>query len=257
MRKRIIKAKDMEWWEEVFDESYGEHFLEPFEDKAEEEVDFIVDILNPTKNAKILDLCCGLGRHSLRLAERGYKITGVDFSRKYLEIAKERAKKKNLNVDFIQGDMKAIKFRREFNAVINMFTSFGFFEKDEENLMVLKNVLNALKPGGKFLIDVINRDWIVRHYKERDWREIKGGFFLENRKFDIARSINYAKWIVIRNGDRIEKNISLRLYSFHELKSMLESVGLMVIDTYGGFKKEEFTFDSFHMIILSEKSPKK
>ncbi len=252
----MIQNKDMNWWEEVFDESYGKHFLEPFEEKAEEEVDFIVDILGLPENAKILDLCCGLGRHSLRLAKKGYNVTGVDFSQRYLEIAKERAKKKVINVDFIQGDMKTLTFREEFDAVINMFTSFGYFERDEENLMVLKGVSNALKQGGKFLIDVINRDWIIRHFRERDWREIKGGFLLENRKFDIARSINYAKWTVIHNGKRIEKNISLRLYSFHELKSMLESVGLSVMDTYGGFKKEEFTFDSFHTIILSEKSPK-
>lgn len=183
----------MEWWEEVFDESYGKHFLEPFEEKAEEEVGFIVKILALPKRARILDLCCGLGKHSLMLAERGYNITGVDFSKKYIDIARERARKKGVNADFIQGNMKTITFKEEFDAIINMFTSFGFFERDEDNLTVLKNVSNALKSGGKFLIDVINREWIIRHYHERDWREIKEGFLLENRRFDIARSINYSR----------------------------------------------------------------
>ncbi|OYD16467.1 hypothetical protein CH333_03320 [candidate division WOR-3 bacterium JGI_Cruoil_03_44_89] len=243
----------MEWWKSFFDEPYGEAILESFEERASGEVDFIEDVLSLPKNAKILDLCCGLGRHSIELAKRGYEVTGVDVTSQYLETARTKAKEKGVEIDFIESDMRNISFYEEFDAVINMFTSFGFFEEENYNLKVLQNVSNALKPKGKFLIDVINRDWIIKNYKERDWRESGEGLVLEVRKFDLARSINYGKQIIIRGEERIEKNVSLRMYSFHELKAMLESVGFEVIAFYGSFEKGELTFDSMRMKIVSRK----
>jgi len=247
----------MKWWKKFFDEPYGKAILESFEERAPEEVNFIEDVLSLPKNAKILDLCCGLGRHSIELAKRGYEVIGVDVTSQYLETARNKAKEKGIKVDFIESDMRDISFHEEFNAVINMFTSFGFFEEDKDNLKVFLNVSNALKPEGKFLIDVINRDWIIRNYRERDWRETDEGLVLEIRRFDLTRSINYGKQVIIRGGKRIEKDAPLRMYSFHELKSMLESVGLKVIASYGGFKKEELTFDSMRMKIVSQKFRRK
>ncbi len=248
----------MEWWKGFFDRHYGDVFLSKFDENAKEEVDFIEKVLRLNKKEKILDLCCGLGRHSIELAKRGYDVTGVDHTRDYLKTAEEKANESGVEIDFIHGSMKDISFDKEFDAIINMFTSFGFFKEDRENLKVLKNVSNALKKGGKFLIDVINRDWIVRNYKEKDWRETSdGGFLLEYRSFDITRSINLAKWIHIKNREITQKKIVIRMYSFHELKSMLESVGLKVIEYYGGFNKEELTFDSMKMIIISQKFRRK
>jgi 2-polyprenyl-3-methyl-5-hydroxy-6-metoxy-1,4-benzoquinol methylase len=148
----------MEWWKEYFDEPYAKAILESFEERASGEVDFIEDVLSLPGNAKILDLCCGLGRHSIELAKRGYKVTGVDVTGDYLETARNKTKKREVKIDFIESDMRDISFNKKFDAVINMFTSFGFFEEENDNFKVLKNVSNALKPGGKFLIDVINRD---------------------------------------------------------------------------------------------------
>lgn len=247
----------MEWWKKFFDEPYGEAILESFEERAPEEVNFIEDVLSLPKNAKILDLCCGLGRHSIELAKRGYEVTGVDITSQYLETARNKAKENGVKINFIESDMRNISFSEEFDAVINMFTSFGFFEEESDNFKVLKNVSKVLKPGGKFLIDVINRDWIVKNYKERDWRETAEGLVLEIRKFDLSRSINYGKQIIIREGKRTEKDVLVRMYSFHELKSMLESVDLKIIAYYGGFKKEELTFGSMRMIIISQKFRRK
>lgn len=247
----------MKWWEGFFDEPYAKAVLESFEERAPEEVDFIEDMLSLPKNAKVLDLCCGLGRHSIELAKRGYEVTGVDVTSQYLKTAQKKAIKRGVRIDFIESDMRDIFFNNEFDVVINMFTSFGFFEEEETNLKVLKNISTALKPGGKFLIDVVNRDWIIRNYKERDWRETNEGLVLEIRKFDLSRSINYGKQIIIREGKKFEKDVPLRMYSFHELKSMLELVDLKVIAFYGGFEKEELTFDSMRMIIISQKFRRK
>ena len=243
----------MEWWKRFFDEAYAKTELESFGQRASEEVDFIEEVLSLHKNAKILDLCCGLGRHSIELAKRGYRITGVDVTSQYLEIARNKSEKRGVKIDFIESDMRNISFYEKFDVVINMFTSFGYFEEDKDNLKVLQNISNALKPEGKFLIDVVNRDWIIRNYRERDWRETDKGLVFEFRKFDLARSINYGKQIIIREGKKIEIDVPLRMYSFHELRSMLESVGLKVIASYGGFNKKELTFDSMRIIIISQK----
>ncbi|PIP12983.1 MAG: cyclopropane-fatty-acyl-phospholipid synthase, partial [bacterium (Candidatus Stahlbacteria) CG23_combo_of_CG06-09_8_20_14_all_40_9] len=114
----------MEWWKKFFDEPYGKAILESFEERASEEVNFIEDVLSLPKNAKILDLCCGLGRHSIELAKRGYKVTGVDVTSQYLKTARAKAKEKGVKIDFIEGEMRNISFYEEFDAAINMFTSF-------------------------------------------------------------------------------------------------------------------------------------
>ncbi|MCK4352168.1 class I SAM-dependent methyltransferase [candidate division WOR-3 bacterium] len=244
----------MEWWKKLFDKPYSRIFLESKKEKVLEEVNFIEEVLLLSKNAKILDLCCGLGRHSIELAKRGYNVTGVDFSKEYLEIAQKKAKKKGVTVNFIKNDMRKISFNQEFDAVINMFTSFGYFRKEEDNLKVLKNVAKALKPGGKFLIDIVNKDWIIKNFEERDWQKIGEYYVFEERKFDLATSINYAKFTIIHGKERIERESWLRMYSFHELKSMLENAGLKIIESYENLEKEELTFDSRMMEIVSQKN---
>jgi SAM-dependent methyltransferase len=249
--------KEIEWWQSFFGEAFFNFELKSKEReiKAKKEVNFILKVLKIPKDALILDLACGAGRHSIELARRGYRVVGIDFKKDYINYCKEKAKKLSLdNVKFMQGDMRRLNFKNKFDFVISIYTSFGYFS-DEENLKVLKRIANALKKGGKLLIDVNNRDFLIKHFGKKGFTKLKEGYILEERNFDLSASVITTKWTFLsRNKKKISvsKTVS-RAYSYHELKNMLEKVGLKVIKSFGSFKSEKVSFDSNRLILVGQK----
>jgi len=245
----------MKWWQSFFDKTYLNFGLKPLERKAKEEVDFILKVLKITKNTLILDIGCGAGRHSIKLAKRGYRIVGIDFKRDYINHCKERARKLSLKTKFMQVDMRNLKFKNKFDVVINVFTSFGYFKSEEENLEVLRKIAKALKKNGKFLIDVTNRDYIIKHFKKKGLTKLKYGYIRKERYFDFSTSIVNAKWTFLSKNKRkiSEKKISCRVYSYHELKNMFEKVGLKVIKSFGNFKGEKISSNTKRLILIGRK----
>lgn len=247
---------DRFWYRRFFGERYlealGRHIEEA---RTVEEVGFVEKILALEPKARILDLCCGHGRHSVELAARGYSVVGLDFDAPSLERAREVAETKGVEVEFIQRDMRDIPFKREFDASINMFTAFGYLESEGEDLKVLQAVSEALKPSGKFLLDAINREWLMRNYQPRGWSEnTEGGRLLEEREFNLLTSRNNVRWIYIKpDGSTWETRHSLRVYTLTELARMLKTVGLGVEALYGGFDEGPYTLDSRRLIILALK----
>jgi ubiquinone/menaquinone biosynthesis C-methylase UbiE len=244
----------MAWYDEFFKEDYLEIYL-PFltEERTKAEVDFIVEILNLPPGSKILDLACGFGRHTIPLAKMGYDMTGLDYTEKFIQMAEEKAKSGNVQIEFLVGDMRKIPFENHFAGVISYFTSFGFFS-DEENFEVLKGVSNSLKKGGKFLLDIINRDYLVKNLRPKDWDRLEDGtLVLEENSLDLMtnRMKNY-KTVIDKKGER-NTWFEIRLYTLQELVSLLGKAGLKVIQTYGKKDKSPYSIDSFRMIILSQK----
>ena len=164
------------WYVDFFGSDYQEAYGHIFtKERTEKEVLFVERTLGLSSNSRLLDLCCGQGRHSVLLASHGLKVTGQDLSREYLEQAGRSAKEQGVHLDLLCKDMRDIPFKDHFDAVINMFSAFGYLESDEENLKVLKAVREALKPGGRVLLDMINREWVVSNYDQSDWRQGEDG----------------------------------------------------------------------------------
>lgn len=245
-----------QWYREFFDDLYLRlyHWLEDPE-RVKREVDFIVRTLDLPANASVLDLCCGQGRHSLELARRGYRVTGVDLSEALLYVARQRSEQENLSVTFIQSDMRDLTFREEFDAVFNMFTSFGYLENEAEDEKVLERVAAALKVGGRFLLDVFNHDWLVRNFRERDWREMDEGWvLLEDRRFDFLSGRVETEWIAMaKDGARYIRRSSIRAYTAAELRVMLERVGLTPKQLLGDYEGNPYGWDSPRLIVVSQK----
>ncbi len=243
----------MEWWQSFFDETTGQiMFHEEAWQRAEQSCDALVSLLGLQPGAKILDLACGPGRFALSLAKRGFRVVGLDISEIYLEQA--RAQEQGLQIQLIQGDMRAIPFENEFDAVINLFTSFGYFEKEEEHLQVLKEVRECLKPGGRFLLEFQNRDWLIRHFQARDWREYKDFIVLEERKLDLERNRLEACWIICKGTERKEYSLSLRLFTLAELLRLFAQAGLKVLGCYGGLRQELLSLETNRLAILAERA---
>ncbi len=248
----------MPWYKDFFEKWYLKFWLSQERFKpayVKKEVAFIKRVLGLSKGAKILDLCCGHGRHLLPLAKVGYRMTGQGLSQKALKILNDNAKKQKLDVRIVRSDMRRIPFENEFDAVINMFTAFGYLENDREDFKVLKQVAKALKPGGKFLIDLTPKDWILNNYQPKSWMKEGKYVILEERTYNPKTSRNLVKNEVIDGRGRRYKFINdLRLYSLDELKSQLQRAGLKIIDAFGDlYSGEKYKKTSKRLIVLAEK----
>jgi SAM-dependent methyltransferase len=248
----------MAWYETFFDENYlNEYATGLTPERARREVDFINRTLNLSEGARILDLCCGHGRHTVELAAAGYSMVGQDLSATFLALARDAAASRDLQIQFVHADMREIPFEAEFDAVINMFTAFGYFDDDTEDQKVLDAVGRALKPGGKFLIDLLNTLRIMRDFLPQSWDELPDGTAaLTKRDYNLLTgNIEELRTYIAPDGSKREIHLVWRSYFYTELAKMLNLAGLMPIQVFGGFDSSEFTWDSNRMIVLAEKQP--
>ena len=250
---------DLNWFDGFFEHEWlDEIALHLPEESAREQVDFVVERLGIEPGARVLDVACGHGRHSLELARRGFRVTGVDLSPRSLELAREAAARESLDVDFAQLDARELDFDSEFDAAINLFSSvIGYFEDDADTQEVLNRIARALVPGGAFLIDTVNGFALGRRYQDTMWNELEsgGGVMLHRGSFDLLKGRNEVVWTFIRaDGSRSELRHSLRVYTPHELVRMLDTAGLTVAGSWGGFDGQELAFDTWRLILRGDKT---
>lgn len=222
------------------------------EERTQKEVNFLVRELKLKKPMTILDLACGHGRHANRLAASGHNVTGVDITKGFIEIAKKEAKSKGLNVKYIHQDMRKIKFKNEFDRVILMFTSFGYFEH-KENFKVLKNIFRALKPNGMFSLDILNVDSLNKRFLPFIVIEKGKDLMIDRNTYDKTTGRFYNKRIVIRNGIRKDKPFSLLLYNRKKMSSLLKKTGFKTVQFFSDWDSKAFTRDSRRMIVIAKK----
>ncbi len=220
---------------------------------GEVEADSIKRLLKLRKGSKLLDLCCGVGRHSVPLAGLGLDVTGLDLNTGYLRRARAYAKNEGVKADFVKGDMRSLAYKAEFNAVVNLFTSFGYYD-DQQNQAVLEGVARALKPRGKFLIDVMNRDWLLKHFRADSVRHFNRAIIITEEEWNPMNSRLTSTWKMIK-ADKVTHmgTFDLRIYAMHELAAMIEDAGLTVIETFGGLDLSPFRMDSNRLVILAGK----
>lgn len=246
-----------EWPVAFFDEDYLTIYRPLLsEEVTTRETEFLESALALQTGAKLLDLACGFGRHAIGMAKRGYEVTGLDFNANYLEIAAAVAKESDLRVQWQQGDMRTLPFEGEFEAVYSYFTSFGYFS-DDENEKVIEGVARALRPGGRFLIDLINRDWILTHPTHRVWNQREdGSLLMEETSFDLVRSRVIARQIHLApdGAKRLEKSYDVRAYTCAELASMLHRHGLETREAWGGIDRSEYSIQSRRLVLLAKRA---
>jgi SAM-dependent methyltransferase len=223
---------------------------------TDRQTNFLVEQLELETGERVLDLACGHGRVAIPLAERGFGVTGVDLSPRSLELARASAGARGLDVDFVESDMRAIDFEGAFDAAYNVYTSFGYFEDDGENQCVLEAVSRALRPRGRFLIDVINPTGLAARYQSRMWEELdSGATFLQEHEFDVIGGRNKATWTFVRpDGDRSKLVHSVRVYAPWELARMLRSAGLDVTGSWGSFDGDDLELGSRRLILRAAKA---
>jgi ubiquinone/menaquinone biosynthesis C-methylase UbiE len=261
-RRTMDKKQTNPWYAEeggFFSSDYFEEYVEDLTpERTKIEVDFLEKELKLRKGAKIFDLACGHGRHTIELAKRGYLMTGQDINASFLKHAKQSAKKAGVEVNWIKSDVRQIPFENEFDIVLNLFTSFGYLESDEEDQKVLYQVAKVLHSNGSFVLDVVNRERIVRIYSRKDWLDSADGtMIITERSFDLIRGRNQEKRIrIYKDGKRQVSSMAIRMYTLPELISMCEKAGFRFISVFGNYNGEDLTLDSKRCILITKKSTK-
>ena len=217
------------------------------------EVDCIIELLGVDPPASILDLCCGPGRHALELARRQYTVTGVDRTALYLEKAEEQAEKEGISIEFVQEDMRTFCREESFDGAIMMYTSFGYFEKEDDNRQVLLNVHKSLKDNGRLLMDVRGKEVVARTFSQRDWRERDGILHLEERSIVENWTKTDNRWIIIDGNMRKEVQFLLRIYSASELSSLLQECGFSSVRIYGNMEGAPFDDTARRLVAVAQK----
>ena len=250
-RRRAAKH----WFEDIFDEDYLRTlpFLTPKATQAEAK--FVTDSLALEPGGHILDVGCGYGRHAMELAARGYYVVGLDNSLPLLLRGADEAQRRGLSINFVHGDMREMNFEAQFDGAYCLFSSFGFFD-DETNKRTAQHIARALKPGARFVVEVLNRDYLVGDLPSRVWWEGDGCVVLEEVDFNYYSSrISSTRSIVFDDGRQLEQAISMRSFSLHELGKLLHSVGFRVTEISGSMatRGRFFGAHSRDLVVVAER----
>jgi SAM-dependent methyltransferase len=243
------------WFEELFDEDYLRTlpFLTP--QATQFEANFVMESLGVEAGAQILDVGCGYGRHAMELAARGLHLVGLDSSLPLLLRGADEAQRRGLTINFVHGDMRDMTYESQFDGAYCLFSSFGYFD-DETNKRTAQNIAKALKPGARFVVEVLNRDYLVADLPSRVWWEGDGCVVLEEVEFNYFSSrIVSNRSVVFDDGRQIEHEISLRSFSLHELGKFLHAVGFRVLEISGSMSTRGrfFGAHSRDIVVVAER----
>lgn len=221
---------------------------------SEEEVKDIIRLLSLSSSCNILDLACGFGRHSNLLACKGFTVTGVDFNPIYLK----EARKDSLNIKnpptWVEEDIRTFKRENSYDAILSLYTSFGYFEDREDDLVVLENSFSSLKSHGRMLLDIPGKELIARDFISRACYPLEsGGWFIAERTpvENWGRVLN--DWTIVKEGKEFFYSFEQTLFSAYEITYLLHQVGFSEVQIFGNWKGGLYDLSSDRLIAIGIK----
>ena len=247
----------MEWFEseEFWQDFYAFMFSPERFAAAKEEVSRIME-LTQCSGGSLLDLCCGPGRHAVEFAQRGFQVTGVDRSPFLLERAREHAStsEAGASVEWVKEDMRTFLRPAAFDLVCNLFTSFGYFKDEDEDLCVLRNIHRSLKDAGVLVIDVLGKERLARTWQSAICSPLADGSLLLQRpqlRDDWSRILS--EWTLIKDGRTRTFNFEHTVYSGRELKDRLLSSGFQKVQLFGDLQGAPYGLEAARLVAVARK----
>lgn len=256
----VANAAFAPWWVKAFGSEYVAVYGHRDDAEAGRHLPFLISALGLEPHARVLDLACGTGRYARVLSAAGYRVTGFDFSEELLEAAYHRSPALPGMPTYIRGDMRSLPFFAQFDAIVSLFTSFGYFDEPSDDAKVLEGVARALVPGGRYLVDIANVAWLRRTLVASS--EVTEGHrtIRARRRLDEASPGGpYVRKHVVIRDDRtgatlLDVEERVRLYGAEELDAALLSAGLVPSGPrYGDFDGSPLGPDSPRLIRVAER----
>lgn len=242
-----------EWYKDWF---ASEDYLDVYRHRNSEDTELLVNLIlsntNIQKEAYILDAACGAGRHAIKFAERGFNVTAFDLSRTLLQIGIDKAKENGIIIDFHNADLRNFSTEKKIHLVLSLFTSFGYFNSDNENFIFPKNAFHMLHKNGYYVLDYLNKNYIEDNLLEITEKVVNDKEIVENRTIADGRVV---KKIKIKKANLSNEYVeSVKLYSFDELSEKFSNIGYRVVNVFGDYFGNSFkTKTSERCIVFFQK----
>src|SRR4051812_2143366 len=244
-----------DWWKTYFDAQYlleYQPIFEPVQDRRE--VARLMEILALPAGARVLDVPCGQGRHAHLLAEAGFRVDGLDYSAHLIARAKERGTGPSLR--YTRGDMRRLPARwtGRFDAVVNLFTSFGFFAAPADDVQVIHEFARVLAPDGALVWHGGSRDGVMSRFLARDWWKSDDGTMIgHERSFDPLSGVLTIRTAWEGPSGHGSREHRIRLYTATRLAELCLDAGLIVEEAYDGWRDRPLTRRSSEMVLIAHK----
>lgn len=249
----VTREAEKEWFESesFWEDFYPVLFPDLLFDQAQEEMEQILDLIgHPVRS--VLDLCCGPGRFAGLLAREGYQVTGVDRTPFLLDIA-QRAYGDFENVEWVLSDMRDFVRQESYDLVLNLYTSFGYFQDPAEDLRVLKNIALSLRPGGSVVIEVMGKEVLARNFEEIVTYKTEDGLFIQIHEILENWNLIRNEWTLIRGGNIRTFTFEHSLYAASDLIRLCEMAGFSDIGVFGNFDGRPYDHNATLLIIIGRK----
>lgn len=222
---------------------------------AIEEVQQILNLCPFPPKAKLLDLGCGIGRHSILLAKKGFQVTGIDRTPVYLKRARQMSRRKKVFVNFLQADMRDFCEPNFYDGVFSLYSSFGYFDDDREHIRVLKNTYLSLKKQGVLVMELQSQDAFRRFFRiRRQWEEQNGTYMLEEVNPSSDWKYSHNRRLLINGRKKTEVRFSVRLFSGEEIISFLKKAGFNKIRLFGGLSGTPYNNSARGLTVVAQKN---
>lgn len=243
----------MNWYQEWFNsENYLKVYRHRDETEAEKLVELIISNVKLKEHSSVLDMACGAGRHAIEFAKRGFDVTAVDLSGTLISEAKKNADYLGVSINFVLSDILEFRPDKKFDLALNLFTSIGYFEDDEENYEVIRKAYDTLNEEGYFVLDYFNQNYLIKNLVPTSVFSENGSRIIQNRSIKENRVVK--KITIEKKNSNEEFYESVRLFSHEELVQMMNRAGFKIIkefgDYFGGKYDEE---NSPRLIVIARK----
>ncbi|HAK47196.1 MAG TPA: methyltransferase type 11 [Spirochaeta sp.] len=222
------------------------------------EAEQILKLAGVKPSSDILDLCCGEGRHGIEFVKKGHRVTGVDITEPYLEQGRAKAVAAGADVNFVKQDVRSFVHEDSYDFAMNYFTSFGYFDDEEDDLRFCENACKSLRQGGSFLIDTIGKETAALHFKETEWFQRDGYLIMLEYKIPDGWTHIENRWLFL--SDKHDKQAVLyetvfrhRLYSAVEMAELLTDAGFSEVRFYGALDGRPYDHKAERMLALAVK----
>jgi ubiquinone/menaquinone biosynthesis C-methylase UbiE len=243
MRSSNRQAAAADWWRDFFEPLVGEVLFVPGAKRAEAEVAQVIRQSKARPPLNVLDLACGVGRHSLVFAAKGFNVTGLDFSKPYLREARKAARKARQNIRFVHGDIRHLRQHFAagvFDLVVSMYNSFGYFRHRRDDLKVLKEVHRTLAPGGALVLNTLNGEGVARRLEKPisiGSEPLPNVFMIDAASYDVGKKETSSRWTIVDarrpRAKVVRHSFRQNIYSHAELKRLLRAAGFQIERTWG------------------------
>ncbi len=248
MGRNAMNASDL-FWVDLVPYIYQQPHL-----NAKQDIDQITNLLSLAPQSRILDVACGIGRHALECAQKGFFVTAYDINSSLIDENQRKSRDRNLDIEWLQANMTEFCRPESYDAIINLFFSFGYSEHPETDQQVLKKCYQSLRPGGKLVMQLMGRELIEKWFQPKYWSlEQDGAFVLVEKQLNYEKALLHETVYVLKDNDKKKYQMTTRIHYASQISELLQNTGFKQLQIFGGLSGTSYNENASSLVIVGQK----